>query len=85
MLYSSHFRMLISQSSKNARLWWWDEQNLTTSICVRSPQEKKSRKRTIPLHDAGFAKGRLNLDSYIFTVEQSILEGIIDSLNAHKD
>jgi mRNA interferase MazF len=58
-------------------------------ILCQITSKAETSKRTVPLHDTDFAKGALHLNSYIrfdklFTVEQSILEGAVGSLEVRK-
>ncbi len=57
-------------------------------LCQITSRAKTSR-RALLLNDSDFAKGALNLESYIrfdklFTIEPSILEGVVGSLKTEK-
>lgn len=54
-------------------------------ILCQITSKAETSKRAIPLQDIDFESGGLHLDSYVrfdklFTIEQSILEGIVGSL-----
>jgi mRNA interferase MazF len=63
---------------------------LNNLILCQITSKAATSRRAIPLYDADFAKGTLNLDSYIrfdklFTAERSILESVaVGSLKSHK-